>query len=368
MADDTVDVLPGTSEQPSTPSVRESIEAAVAQQREAPDTSATEQPQQQAAEPAAAEKPPAEGRDEKGRFVAKPAAATAQVEQGKEAAQQDAPAAAADQQQPKTAAPPTSWSPTAKAAFNELPQPVKDAIAKREDEVNNGFAKLAEYKPLDRWIEEAKKGGTDLATAVATYRGMELELQKDFVNGIALIAQRQGVSPLHLAQGIVARFGGGPSQSGQPGAQHQPHQQGPTVDPLIAARLDGLEQTFRNQQQASVNDEIERFASDPKHPYFHNVRETMGHLMNAGQATSMADAYEKACWANPEIRALLIKEQAAPAPAAKADDAVSRARAAAKATGGTPPVGLAAPTGLQIPAGASVRDTVVAAVNAQRGL
>ncbi|MCW2112480.1 hypothetical protein QIH87_14250 [Bradyrhizobium elkanii] len=349
MADDTVDVLSGTSEQPSTPSVRESIEAAVAQQREAPDTSAIEQPQQQVAEAAAAtEKPPAEGRDEKGRFVAKPAAAPAQAEQGKDAAQQDAPAAAADQQHPKTAAPPTSWSPTAKAAFNELPQPVKDAIAKREDEVNNGFAKLAEYKPLDRWIEEAKKGGTDLATAVATYRGMELELQKDFVNGIALIAQRQGVSPLHLAQGIVARFGGGPSQNGQPGAQHQPHQQGPTVDPSIAARLDGLEKTFRNQQQATVNDEIERFASDPKHPYFHNVRETMGHLMNAGQATSMADAYEKACWANPEIRALLIKEQAAPAPAVKADDAVSRARAAAKATGGTPPVGLAAPTSLQI--------------------
>ncbi|PAY07181.1 hypothetical protein CK489_15385 [Bradyrhizobium sp. UFLA03-84] len=366
MAEEATDVLSGTSEQPSAPSVRESIEAAVAQQRESPDTGGEQQ--QHAAEPApAAEKAPADGRDEKGRFVAKPAAAPAQAEQGKDVAQQE-PAAAADQQAPKTAAPPTSWSPTAKAAFKDLPQPVKDAISKREEEVNNGFAKLAEYKPLDQWIEEAKRGGTDLATAVATYRGMELELQKDFVHGIALIAQRQGVNPLQLAQGIVARFGGGPSQSGQPGAQFQPHQHGPTVDPSIAARLDGLEQTFRNQQQASVNDEIERFASDPKHPYFHNVRETMGHLMNAGQATSMSDAYEKACWANPEIRALLIKEQAAPAPAARADDAVSRARAAAKATGGTPPAGLAVPSGLQVPAGASVRDTVVAAVNAQRGL
>ncbi|MGF6431487.1 hypothetical protein [Bradyrhizobium sp. CCBAU 21365] len=367
MADDVTDVLPGTSEQTSTPSVRESIEAAVAQQRETPETGSGEQ-HQQAAEPPATEKPAAEGRDEKGRFVAKPAAlaAPAQAEQGNAAAQQD-PAAAADQQAPKTAAPPTSWSPTAKAAFNDLPQPVKDAIAKREDEVNNGFAKLQEYKPLDRWIEEAKKGGTDLATAVATYRTIELELQRDFVSGIAGLAQRQNVHPLQLAQAIVARFGD-PSQSGIPGTQ-QPHQQGAAFDlKPITTRLDGLERTFQAQQQASVNAEIERFASDPKHPYFHNVRETMGHLMNSGQAASMEDAYEKACWANPEIRALLIRQQAAPAPAAKADDAVSRARAAAKATGGTPPAGLAAPTGLQVPAGASVRDTVVAAVNAQRGL
>lgn len=364
MADDVTDVLPGTSEQPSTPSVRESIEAAVAQQRETPDAGSE---QQQAAEPPATEKPAAEGRDEKGRFVAKPAAAPAQAEQGKDAGQQEATAAAADQQQPKTAAPPTSWSPTAKAAFNDLPQPVKDAIAKREDEVNNGFAKLQEYKPLDRWIEEAKRGGTDLATAVATYRGIELELQRDFVSGIAGLAQRQNVHPLQLAQAIVARFGD-PSQNGIPGTQ-QPHQQGAAFDlKPITTRLDGLERTFQAQQQASVNAEIERFASDPKHPYFHNVRETMGHFMNTGQAASMDDAYEKACWANPEIRALLIRQQAAPAPAAKADDAVSRARAAAKATGGTPPAGLAAPTGLQVPAGASVRDTVVAAVNAQRGL
>ena len=91
----------------------------------------------------------------------------------------------------------------------------------------------------------------------------------------------------------------------------------------------------------------------------------MGQLISTGQAADLEDAYDKACWANKEIRALLIKQQTPAAPSANAADAVSRAKAAAKATGGAPSAGVKPNPGT---AGADIRNTIIAAVNAQRGL
>jgi hypothetical protein len=53
------------------------------------------------------------------------------------------------------ASPPTSWSIEAKAAFNDLPQPVRDAIAKREGEVGRGFSDYGERVRNYEAIENA---------------------------------------------------------------------------------------------------------------------------------------------------------------------------------------------------------------------
>ena len=46
-------------------------------------------------------------------------------------------------------------------------------MAKRESEINQGFAKLAEYKPLERFSQMAKQGGTTLEQALESYTGIE---------------------------------------------------------------------------------------------------------------------------------------------------------------------------------------------------
>lgn len=366
MTDEVLDVPQGTAEPVATPetqepSLRDTIAAAVAKQRE-PEAPKIETP----ASPEA-KSDGERARDESGRFAKsetkpeiKPQAAKPE-EAGKVDTGAPDPAKAPDE----ALRAPTSWSPTAKAAFNELPAPVKDAIAKREQEVNNGFAKLAEYKPLDQWIDMAKQSGTDLNTALQNYRGIELKLQQDFVGGIAHIAQRQNVHPVQLAQAILSRFG----VSGQNGeAAGQPGYQTPQVDlSPIQEEIRALRDHINQQEMISINSEIQRFASDAKHPFFENVKADMGRLMEAGQAESLEDAYDMACWANKEIRALLIKQQAIPQSAAKAEDAVQRARAADKATGGAPAAGFS-PAAPKVAAGASIRDTIRAAVDAQRGV
>jgi hypothetical protein len=75
-------------------------------------------------------------------------------------------------------------------------------------------------------------------------------------------------------------------------------------------KISALEQAFNQQHAAGAQTDIERFASDPKHMFFDNVRGEMSFLLQSGKAVSLGDAYDKACWADKEIRELLIKQQA----------------------------------------------------------
>jgi hypothetical protein len=307
-------------------------------------------------------------RDEQGRFAKgedpKPDADIAKPADGAEVPKLDADDA-------KSALrPPPGWSPTAKVAFDKLPPEVQQAVAKREEEVNNGFAKLSEYKPIDRFMEMARAGGTTLDKALDNYVGIENAIRQDIVSGVARICQNQNVHPVALANAILARHGVSPTQIGEPGETPQVRQQAPGVDPAVLQRMNALEQEIQQQRaererlaNQGVQSEIQRFASDPKHTFFENVKVDMGRLMTAGMAEDLEDAYDKACHANKEIRALLIKQQTAPS--ANAADAVQKAKAAAKATGGAPSAGFKPNPGTE---GAPLRETIVAAVRAQRGL
>jgi hypothetical protein len=290
-------------------------------------------------------------RDEKGRFAAKteekaepeakaaPVKATEPAKAAEQVKAEQAPVV--DPLAPAEAVkPPPGFSPTAKVVWNketlskEEWEAVKRDIAKRNDEVDKGFAKFAEYKPVERFMEMAKQSGTTLDRALENYVGIEQDLRRDFVGGIARICQNQGISPLALANQILARNGVAPSE-GQQGDQPQARQPAP-VDPN--AIVQSVREQIRAEQiQEEVNRSIKQFGSDPKNQFFENVRQDMTRLLQAGAAETLEDAYDKACWANPEIRNLLIKQQtvAASDTSAKAA-AATQARAAAKSITGSP--------------------------------
>jgi hypothetical protein len=282
-------------------------------------------------------------RDDKGRFAPKaeetPDAPVEPIKTGKEqvAVAQGTPvtpvapvADAADALRP-----PPGWSPAAKVAFANLPPEVQQSVAKREQEVNQGFAKLAEYKPIERWSEMARNSGTTLDKALENYVGMENRLRQDFPGGVVELCQRQGIHPVALANQILARSGVAPSEA-QAGDTPQVHQQAPSVDYATTQRIAALEHHIQQQQTAGVQSEIERFASDAKHTFFENVKADMGRLINSGYADNLDDAYEKACWANPEIRPLLIKQQSPVSDASAKAAAATQARAASKSITGSP--------------------------------
>jgi hypothetical protein len=126
---------------------------------------------------------------------------------------------------------------------------------------------------------------------------------------------------------------------GQPQAQGYEPAQAP--DPVMQ-RMRHLEETltsFVQQQQqgtqAQTVTEIESFASDPAHPYFNDVRQDMGVLIQAGRAKDMQQAYDMAVWAHPEIRQTLIDGQIQQK-SAQQSHAAQQAQAAAVSISGSP--------------------------------
>lgn len=223
------------------------------------------------------------------------------------------------------ASPPPGWSVAAKQEFAKLPPAVQEAVAKRETEVNQGFAKLQDFKGLEPVVEMAKRSGITPAQIFENYRHAEHMLATDGLNAIKELARSFDIDLTKL---------GAPPADGQ--------QQQPAITPELTElrkELNALKTTLVTRDQSTAQAEITAFTADPKHTYFENVRQDMAHLINSGQAKDLQDAYDKACWLHPEIRAALIKEEQTRTQAeAKrlADEAASKARLASKSITGAP--------------------------------
>lgn len=344
--DDTAPVVDAGEGEVASTDLRSTIEGALEKQREA-----SVAPTEEA--PIEADKPPREdGRDEKGRFAPK---------EPKEAVEATAEPVESEAKEPEPVEahkPPIGWSVAAKADWANLPPHVQEAVAKREAEVNAGFAR---YSGLKEHVETAERNGTTLAAVMQNVRALETLCERDILGGIDAIVARMGYDPRAVSQYYAARHG--VPSSGQIGQGYQQPQFDP--DEIISAAeqraLAKFEETQVRRESAS---EIERFAADPAHAYFYNVREDMALLLQNGKAESLKDAYEMACWANPETRAIMLKSQtvSTPSPAA----AVQKAKAAAKAVGGAPSPGFN-PSPSTPPKNMSIREAAEYAVRMQRG-
>lgn len=306
-------------------------------------SAADEAPQSTEQAPASAETPTEtakaaadRARDEHGRFVKKAAEAATEPVQTPEtqAAAQTLPTEQAQPQaaQTRPIGPPPGWSVAAKAEFDKLSPAIKEAIAKREEEVSNGFAKLQSFKGLEPYAEHAARAGTTLPQVMERFFAAEQLLATDFVSGIQSLCQHFNVNPAAL----VAALGG----QGQ--GYQQPHAQPQVRDNRVDAlerRLAQYEQERAMEAQNGISAEIQAFAAKPENKYFENVRRSMSILLSNEQAYDDDEvhdlkwAYDRACWAHPEIRQLLINEQAE----ARAQEAQRKASEARRASGSLNP-------------------------------
>jgi len=271
------------------------------------------------------------------------------------------PAPAADPAAPAAQAleVPKTWRADAAAKWSSIDPAVQAEILKREEDI---------FKGLEGYKADAGLG-RQFQQALAPYQQ---------------IFQQSGINPMQqvseLMRAHVALATGTPEQKQQffqRLAQDYGVQLGgdaPYVDPQVAglqkqlsdlqSRLMGRERQEATTMQQNLQREIDTFASDPKHPHFDEVASDIAGLIRSGAAKDLADAYEKAVWANPVTRA---KEQArltAEADAKRATDAAAKAEAAKKALGANvkskaKAASAAAPRG-------SIDDTLSAALTAIR--
>ena len=297
-------------------------------------------------------------RDEAGRFAAK----TSEVQAQPVAA----PAAKAPEQQPVapvvpvTAAtpdtvqptpegpkPPPGWSADAKASFGTLPPHVQEAISKREQEVDNGFKVLQDYKGLEQFTPYVKAAGTTFASAMEKALSWEASLQRDPVNTVLNLAKIANVDIIRLAAQL--------QQSPQP---HPQTQQAPPPRVNVEQTV---EQVLRKRD---VETQLNTFLSDPANVHAEALIDDMAALISTGRAKDLKEAYDTACWMRPDIRSQLINQAAPqPAPATPKANPADQARRAAKSITGSSAPGPSKDAGAVQPS--SIRDSLKQAFSTQ---
>lgn len=261
-----------------------------------------EQPTEQEATPAPAEPATeASGRDEKGRFAkpAEPATVTTDVD-----------AKSAEPEPPKEAIrPPASWSAAAKAEFATLNPVIQREVLKREQDWDKGTAqRQQEAERINRYEkliaprrEKLALSGVDEHTFVERLVAAHDFLEREPQAALQYLARQYGVNL---------------------GAYQQPtgHSQ-----PMLPPELQGMVQTVQTLQQElasqreaqearemqALQEQVDSFRNAPENIYFDNVKHRVAALLQSGQAQDLKEAYDMACWADPEVRSILLKEQTA---------------------------------------------------------
>lgn len=236
--------------------------------------------------------------------------------------------------------------PGGDAAWNALPAEARNWAKGRE----------RQFETYIRTNAEAAKFGGAMWNAVRPYEAM---IRAQGAHPAAVV---QGALNQHfaLAQGSPEQKAGvilglaqhyGVDLSSAIDAQAQAPQQSPEVMQLrqalggVVGYLRQNEMRQAQQETMAATGHVNQFASDPQRPHMNDQRVTqlMADLIESGRAQGLQDAYESAVYAFPDIRAVLLEQDAA----RRAANARS-AQQSAPARGGAPVASVMSPTNQSI--------------------
>lgn len=225
---------------------------------------------------------------------------------------------------------PVTWRPEAKAVWANLPPEAQKEVLKREQDIMQGLEGYKENaafgksfkQVLEPYLPMFQTAGLDPVKQVGNLMQAHITLATGTPEQKASLFQA-------LARDYKVDLG-------------QLSYEAPFVDPAVQAlqsqlnavqsQLSRSEQEQLADKRAAYEQEVTKFASDPKNPHFETVANQMAALLKGGIAANLQDAYDQAVWANPVTRAKEVERQQAESAAAAKADAEARAAAARKAT------------------------------------
>lgn len=216
---------------------------------------------------------------------------------------------------------PEHWPQDIQEAFNRADRTAQEAWLSQQNEFQRGFNEKAQtLKELER--EQAafaetqrvlsqyepfwQAQGMSVAQGVGQLAAWGAALAQNPAQVIPQLAQMYGLDMMELARGqqYVA-----PEDRARDTRMQSLEQQ-----------LHAQQQQMQQQRQEALVGEIEAFRDQTTaegslaHPHFDAVADAMIGMYNSGFQGSLEQAYEQACWTNPEVRQSLITGmQAAPA-------------------------------------------------------
>lgn len=218
---------------------------------------------------------------------------------------EDVAKASTPQASTPASAPPVSWAAEAKASWASLPPAIQKAVLKREEEASNGFRQYSEKtalyeRALGPIAQEAQRRGMDVQTGIQRLMDGQRFLEQQPEQAILWLAQKNGIDLANLAS--------------NPPAVQQPAR----VDPAFAQvsqTVKSLQERLDAMTQGQNLTLVQQFAA--ANPHYADVEEMLPNFIKEVQAVNpgippmeaLQQAYDRAIWLNPDIRAKLIAEQ-----------------------------------------------------------
>lgn len=256
--------------------------------------------------------------------------------------------------EPKTKVP-QSWSAADRQLWDKVPPEVQAVIARREEEAHKGIVALGQDAAFGKKMNEAISPYLPIIRAEG---GEPVRAVQDLLQTAYVLRTANADQKVQLFRQLAGQFGVDLSAAAQAAPQVDPHVQ--QLEREIA-QLKGHLVAGQAQQHQQVEEQaqavIDAFAADPKNEFYETVKPLMGQLLVSGQASTMQEAYDKACWANSDVRSTLLGRQQAEAEAKRAAEAKAKADAKRKASGsisGSP--GTVVPTTITANQNLSLRD------------
>jgi hypothetical protein len=200
---------------------------------------------------------------------------------------------------------PKTWSKEALADWATLPPRAQQEILKREEDFFRGISMYKEKAEVgDRYSQVVQP----YAPILAAENIDPVQLFQSFAANHYLLSRGTEAQKLELAANLIQGYGIDFNKLiGFIGEQAlEP------VDPRVLAlekEIQQLKSGVQSRQQqdqetvvAKLNTEIEAFAADPANPYFAELVDDIAKIFEAGQASTLKEAYDKAVYLNPTTR------------------------------------------------------------------
>lgn len=209
-----------------------------------------------------------------------------------------------------TVEPPSDW-----------PQDWQDKFAKLDSDEGRQLL-IDQYKSMQADYTRKTQEISDVRKAIEPIKE-QLDLngisEGQYIRQMVAADRKLNESPVEGIQFLMQKYGiSADDLSGQSEDDEFSDPQVSQLKQEVNQLKQQLQQRDQQQQQASeqeIQQQVQSFANETdesgnlKHPDFEHLKPAMAGLIQTGYAKSLADAYEQAKWADPQIREKLLAEQ-----------------------------------------------------------
>lgn len=209
---------------------------------------------------------------------------------------------------------PSSWTPKAREHWASLPEEARKEILRREEDGVKGIRQLQEQMApftqfagtLEPFIKEALDNRVDPGQYIGNVMQAERRLRsgsaEERFSALVEIAEGYGIPLRNIINEAMGT-------EVIPHPSLAPKATAPSIPASVQQELDEARK-IKEDAQKSLIKEIEDFSK--VNEFFEDVRTDMAALMDMGRATSLADAYEKACKINPDVQQIIEQRASQP--------------------------------------------------------